>query len=108
VQVVAIGASAGGMEAFRLFLEKMPGDRGMGFVVVSHLSADRKTMLAEIISRCTRMPVAEAADNDRIEPDQVYVIPPGAVATLHDGRLRLRRLAPEVPREAAPIRTSPI
>ncbi len=103
MQVVAIGASAGGIEAFRHFFEAMPADSGMGFVVVLHLSADRKSQLAEILSRWTPMPVSEAAEGDRVAPNQVHVIPPGHVATLQGGRLHLRPLAPNVPREATPI-----
>jgi len=103
MQIVAIGASAGGIEAFRLFFQSMPAESGMGFIVVLHLSADRKSSLAEIIARWTAMPVAEAADNDRVAPNHVYVIPPGHVATLQQGQLRLRHLAPDVPREATPI-----
>ncbi len=79
MQIVAIGASAGGIEAFRLFFEAMPADSGIGFVVVLHLPADRKSMLPEIIARWTTMPVAEAADGSRVNPDHVYVIPPGHV-----------------------------
>ena len=101
--IIGIGASAGGLEAFRLFFESMPPDSGMGFVVVLHLSADRKSMLAEIIARWTRMQVMEAADNAAVEPNRVYVIPSGYIATLLGGRIRLRHLAPDVPREAAPI-----
>lgn len=103
MQIVAIGASAGGIEAFRLFFQSMPADSGMGFVVVLHLSADRKSLLAEILARWTGMRVTEAADNDRVAPNHVYVIPPGHVATLQQGRLRLRHLAPDVPRAATPI-----
>ena len=103
MQIVAIGASAGGIEAFRLFFENMPADSGMGFVVVLHLSADRKSLLAQIISRWTTMSVSEAADGDSILPNQVYVIPPGNVATMQHGRLRLRHVAVYAPREMAPI-----
>ena len=103
MQVVAIGASAGGIEAFRLFFEAMPADSGMCFVVVLHMSADRKSMLADIISRWTAMSVTEAADDDMVLPNQVYIIPPGNVGTLRDGRVRLRPLAADVPREATPI-----
>ncbi len=103
MQIAAIGASAGGIEAFRQFFESMSADSGLGFVVVLHLSADRKSQLAEIIARWTAMPVAEAADQDHVEPNQVYVIPPGCSATFQKGRLHLRPLAPNVPREAAPI-----
>ena len=103
MQVVGIGASAGGIEAFRLFFEAMPPDSGMAFVVVLHMSADRKSMLPEIIARWTAMPVAEATDGNLVEANHVYVIPPGHIGTLRGGRLRLRHLAAEVPREAAPI-----
>jgi two-component system CheB/CheR fusion protein len=65
------------LEAFRLFFESMPPDSGMGFVIALHLSADRKSMLAEIISRWTGMQVSEAADNVAVEPNRIYVIPPG-------------------------------
>jgi two-component system CheB/CheR fusion protein len=103
MQVVAIGASAGGIESFRLFFGAMPADSGMAFVVVLHMSADRKSMLAEIIARWTEMPVTEAVEGHRVAQDQIYVIPPGYIGTLREGRLRLRPLSPDVPREAAPI-----
>src|SRR4051794_7475791 len=79
----------------------MPVDSGMGFVVVLHLSAHHKSMLPEIIGRWTGMPVFEAADQDQVKPNQVHVIPPGYVATLGQGRLQLRPLAPHIPREAS-------
>lgn len=103
MQVVAIGASAGGIEAFRLFFEAMPTDSGMAFVVVLHMAADRKSMLPEIIARWTSMPATEAADDDLLVSNHVYVIPPGNIGTLKEGRLHLRPLAPNVPREATPI-----
>ena len=60
--LVAIGASAGGIEAFRQFFEKMPPDSGLAFVVVLHLPAGRKSMLPGILERWTGMSVAEARD----------------------------------------------
>ena len=81
----------------------MPADSGMGFVVVLHLSADRKSLLAEIIARWTAMSVAEAADGDLVGPNEGGRRPPGDVATVQGGRLRLRHLGPDIPREAAPI-----
>ena len=103
MQVVAIGASAGGIEAFRLFFEAMPAESGISFVVVLHMSADRKSMLPEIISLWTKMPVTEAADGIQVRPDHVYVVPPAHIGSFREGRLRLRALAPDVPREATPI-----
>ncbi len=103
MQVAAIGASAGGIEAFRIFFESMPSDSGIGFIVVLHLSPNRKSMLPEIIARWTAMAVSEATDGVRVEANQVYVIPPGHVATVLKGCLYLRVLPPDAPREVAPI-----
>jgi two-component system, chemotaxis family, CheB/CheR fusion protein len=85
--VVGIGASAGGIEAFHRFFEKMTPDSGLAFVVVLHLGAGRKSMLPEILARWTTMRVAEANDGDELVADQVLVIPPGAIARLRDGRI---------------------
>ena len=103
MKVVAIGASAGGIEAFRLFFEAMPADSGIAIVVVLHMSADHKSALPEIIARWTAMPVREAVDGEKVQPNQVYIVPPGHVGTLQSGALRLRQLAAGVPREATPI-----
>nr|WP_294545972.1 CheR family methyltransferase [uncultured Rhodopila sp.] len=103
LSVVGIGASAGGIEAFRRFFEKMPADSGLSFVVVLHLAADRKSMLPEILARWTAMPVTEARDGDALSANTVLVIPPGTVASLESGHLALRHLPSNEPRAAAPI-----
>jgi two-component system CheB/CheR fusion protein len=100
---VAIGASAGGIEAFRKFFAKMPADSGLAFVVVLHLSAGRKSMLPGILARWTSMPVAEAYDGVEIKADHVLVIPAGTIAELRDGQLTLRHLAANSPRSLTPI-----
>ena len=101
--VVGIGASAGGVDAFRAFFGAMPARSGMSFVVVLHLPSSRKSMLPEILSRWTTMRVVEAADGQALEPDCVYVPPPHAAVTLRDGRLCIRIPAEEEPRDARPI-----
>jgi two-component system CheB/CheR fusion protein len=101
--VVGVGASAGGIDAFRRFFENMPADTGLAFVVVLHLAADRKSMLPEILARWTGMTVSEAHDGDALLPDTVLVVPPGAVASLNDGKLALHLLQPHETRETAPI-----
>jgi two-component system CheB/CheR fusion protein len=103
VAVVGVGASAGGIEAFRRFFEKMPPDSGLGFVVVLHLAPNRTSMLPEILARWTAMPVSEADDGDPVTPNHVLVIPPGTVASLHAGRLSLHRIPIDEPRQSAPI-----
>jgi PAS domain S-box-containing protein len=87
--VVGIGASAGGLEALSEFLDAMPSDSGMAFVLVQHLSPDRESMMCEILARRTRMPVTEVENGAVIKPDHVYVIRPGHVLTIKDGRLHL-------------------
>lgn len=89
LSVVGIGASAGGLEACTRLLRAMPPDTGMAFVLVQHLAPDRESALAEILNRATPMPVAEATDQQTLEPNHVYVIPPDRNLVIAQGRLRL-------------------
>jgi two-component system CheB/CheR fusion protein len=79
---VALGASAGGLEAFELFFQKMPSDTGLGFVVVSHLDPNHASILTEILQRVTDMPVTEVQDQMSVLPNHVYVIPPNYDMTI--------------------------
>jgi two-component system CheB/CheR fusion protein len=101
--VVGIGASAGGIEAFRGFFENVPANSGLCFIVVLHLPADRKSVLPDILRRWTSMPIFEAADDCLVEPNCVYVPPPGVVVTFEHGRLHLHRLGVGQPRELNPL-----
>ncbi len=101
--IVGIGASAGGIEAFREFFEHMPPDSGMAFVVVLHLPPARKSMLADILSRWTRMPVVSITDGMAVHPNTLYVPPSGATVALQDQRLRLHQMLVDQPREFSPI-----
>ena len=74
--IVGVGASAGGLEAFTQMLQALPIDTGMAFVLVQHLAPSRPSLLAEILSRATQMPVREVHDEPSVEPNHVYVIPP--------------------------------
>src|SRR6266702_6015529 len=85
--IVAIGASAGGLDAFQRFFSKMPPDSDMAFVLVPHLDAQHKSAMAELLRAYTRMPVVEIADRARVEPDHVYVIPPNATLSIAHGAL---------------------
>ncbi len=87
VPVVGIGASAGGLEAFRELLEALPNDTGMAFVLVSHLSKTYKSMLSELLSKATLMPVAEARGQTPLLPNHIYVIPPNTTLAMEDGSL---------------------
>jgi two-component system CheB/CheR fusion protein len=87
--VVGIGASAGGLEAFSEFLKVMRPDSGLAFVLVQHLPPERESMIAEILSRHTKMPVLQIDNGMSVEPNHVYVIRPGHTLTLKDGKLHL-------------------
>jgi two-component system CheB/CheR fusion protein len=95
--LVGIGASAGGLGAFKTFFESMPVDSGMAFVLVQHLAPDHKSMLVDLLGRATAMPVIEAEDGMPVGANRVYVIPPDATLTFKDRTLRVSRPAP--PRE---------
>ncbi len=87
--IVGIGASAGGLEAFVELLKHLDLKTGMAFVLVQHLDPNHESLLTEILARATTMPVLEAQDHQRVEPNHVYVIPPNVVMTLDSGSLRL-------------------
>jgi len=87
--IVAIGASAGGLEAYKELFLALPLDTGMAFVVIQHLDPSHKSMLTEIISKTTRMPVEEVKSGVTIRPNCVYVIPPNALMAVAGGVFQL-------------------
>jgi two-component system, chemotaxis family, CheB/CheR fusion protein len=87
--VAGIGASAGGYEAFTKFLEKLPADTGMAFVLVQHLDPTHESKLAELLGRSTRLPVTEVTRGAAVEPNHVYVIPPNKNLAIAGGRFQL-------------------
>ena len=90
--VVGIGASAGGLKAVEAFLRALPSDPGIAFVVVQHLDPDRSSKLAELLAKSAALPVTEAEHDAPLEPDHVFVMPPGNLLALRDGLLRLEPL----------------
>ncbi len=91
--VVAIGASAGGLNAFREILENLPVQTGMSFVLVTHLAPQQKSYLAEIMERFTAMPVLAIEGEQRPLPDQVYVLQPNQLVRLQGGLFHLQERA---------------
>src|SRR5579859_5535319 len=87
--VVGIGASAGGLEACTELLKNLPQDTGMAFVVVQHLAPNHSSMLTELLSRNTNMPVQEATEGVGVRPNHVYVIPPNRDMNISGGILHL-------------------
>jgi two-component system CheB/CheR fusion protein len=88
-RIVGVGASAGGLAVIEQFLAQIPADSGLAYVVVQHLDPTHKAMLVELLQRSTTLPVVEAVDAMRVEPDVVYIIPPNRDLTLAAGLLRL-------------------
>ena len=87
--VVCIGASAGGLDALEKFFQACSSDMGAAFVVIQHLSPDHKSMMNNLLARHTDMPVIMVEDDMRVEANQVYLIPPGAVMHVHGDHLHL-------------------
>jgi two-component system CheB/CheR fusion protein len=89
VHIVGIGASAGGLEAIELFFKNMPPDSGVAFVVIQHLSPHHKSLMAELLSKHTAMPVHRAEDGMLVEANKVYLIPPDKNLRVFHGKLLL-------------------
>jgi two-component system, chemotaxis family, CheB/CheR fusion protein len=87
--IVAIGASAGGLEALEQFFGNMAPDSGLAFVVIQHLDPTHVGILPELLQRVTQMKVMQAADGVLVKPDCVYVIPPNKSLSILEGHLHL-------------------
>ncbi|WP_192820398.1 chemotaxis protein CheB [Rufibacter sp. LB8] len=87
--LIGIGASAGGLEAIHKLFDHFPSNSSFAFVIIQHLSPDHKSLMAELLSKHTKMQVQEAEDNMRTKPNCVYVLPSGKQLTLQNGRLHL-------------------
>src|SRR5258706_15635243 len=87
--VVGIGASAGGFEAFRQLLERLPTNTGMAYVLVQHLDPTHESKLTELLSRATKLPVIEVRNGMKVKPNHVFVIPPNMNMVVSDGHLKL-------------------
>jgi two-component system, chemotaxis family, CheB/CheR fusion protein len=87
--IVAIGASAGGLEAASALLGCLPTTSGMAFILVTHLEPTHESMMADLLGKHTSMMVAEATDGCLLGPDQVFVIPPGCYLAVRGGAIHL-------------------
>ncbi|HYV95263.1 MAG TPA: PAS domain S-box protein [Chitinophagales bacterium] len=100
--IVAIGASAGGLEAITELLRNLSPTTGMAYVYIQHLDPAHKSMLSSILAKETKMKVVEAKEKMKLEPNHVYVIPPNKDMIIVDGSLKLNT------RPAKPIVHMPI
>jgi len=102
--VVGVGASAGGLAAFKKFLGAIPEDSGMAYVLVQHLDPKHDSLLPELLQRATRVPVLEISDDIKVEPDHIYIIPSNKMLLATDGVLKLSpRPAPKSNTRNLPI-----
>ncbi|HEX3560623.1 MAG TPA: CheR family methyltransferase [Pyrinomonadaceae bacterium] len=100
--VVGLGASAGGIKAFKEFFANVPTASGMAYVVILHLSPEHESYLAEVLQSSTEMPVTQVQGGVKIEPNHVYVIPPNRSLAINDGRLALSEIK-SVEERRAPV-----
>jgi two-component system CheB/CheR fusion protein len=100
--VVGIGASAGGLDAFKKLIQSIPEKSGMAYILVQHLHPGYESTLPEILQRETKIPVVEISNKVQVEPDFIYVIPSNKLLIATDGILKLS------PRPTAKINNLPI
>ena len=87
--IVGMGASAGGLEAFKGFFEAMPDAPGMAFVLVQHLDPTHKSLMVSLLKNHTKMAVTQVRDNTKVVPNHVYIIPPNKDMAILNGKLHL-------------------
>jgi two-component system CheB/CheR fusion protein len=96
--IVGIGASAGGLQPLKEFLDAFPENPGVALVIVQHLDPTRKSLAPELLAPHTSMKLCEVVDNPQVRPNSVYVIPPGKYLSISHGELHLTE--PDQPRGA--------
>src|ERR1700719_3383109 len=87
--VVGLGASAGGLDAFRRLLAALPPGTGMAFILIQHLDPTHVSMMVDLLAGHTPLKVQQAAEGMPLEREHIYLIPPGAYLSIRDGVLRL-------------------
>ena len=85
--IVGVGASAGGLEALSELVADAPAETNLAYVVVQHLSPDYKSMIAELLSKRTKLRVVRAEQGARLESGTVYVIESNTILRVEGGRL---------------------
>ena len=95
MKIVAIGASAGGIEAISAMLSTLPVDTGASFVVLQHLSPHVKSIMHELLERHTRMTVQVVDKDLRPRPNRIYLIPHDKNLGFRMGKLRILPREPD-------------
>ena len=92
--IIAVGASAGGLEALQELFGNMSPDTNAGFVVITHQHPGHTSMLASLLSKWTKIPVHDAQDNQLVEQNHIYIVPPGVMPSIRDRTLVLEPMGP--------------
>ena len=94
--IIGIGASAGGLDAFKRLITAIPESSGMAYVLVQHLDPSHDSILPEILQRATKIPVLEITDDIHLAQDHIYVIPSNKMLISSDGVLKLTERAKKI------------
>ena len=89
VRMVALGASAGGLEPFERFFDAMPTNSGLAFVVVQHLSPDFESMMDELLARHSDMTIKRVVHDLPVQPNTIYLNPPRSDMSVEKGVFKL-------------------
>ncbi len=87
--VVGIGASAGGLDAFKKLIKAIPENSGIAYVLVQHLDPTHESLLPDLLQKVTNIPVLEITDDIKVQPDHIYIIPSNKMLLANDGVLQL-------------------
>ncbi|WP_232824730.1 chemotaxis protein CheB [Algibacillus agarilyticus] len=93
--IIAIGASAGGLEAIQTLFDSLPDDLGVAYVLIQHLSPDFKSMMNELLSKHTQMPSHQITEGERLQANTIYLMPPGKYIRMVEARIYLSDLPPD-------------
>ncbi|AFL85146.1 PAS domain S-box [Belliella baltica DSM 15883] len=91
LKVIAIGASAGGLEALQDFLSHLPPIENVCLIIAQHLSPSHKSMLVSLLTKETKLEVAEAIHGDKLESNKIYITPPDSEITIYKGKIILNK-----------------
>jgi two-component system CheB/CheR fusion protein len=100
--IIAIGASAGGMEAIHLLFDHTPED-GVAYVIIQHLSPDHKSFMSELLAKHSKLKITVAENEMFVETNHVYLMPQGKNMTIKNRRLFLTDLKPYQPNKSIDI-----
>tara|TARA_R110002072_G_scaffold13163_2_gene55593 strand:- start:3446 stop:9706 length:6261 start_codon:yes stop_codon:yes gene_type:complete len=87
--IVAVGASAGGLEAFTELLSGIPGKPGFAIVFVQHLDPSKTSLVGDLLRRQTSLPVEEITTGKKVKPNTIYLCPPRGRLDVVDGELKV-------------------